>query len=286
MIPFEVIALSPYAREMFAEIANRRAMKRFRDAAARLIEIRAWEPGDWTALTALYDAFFAPGDRLCALPPLNAPQRASWLEELIARGPNLVARAGNRIVGHAALVAYDGRASHELVLFIHPDYRQAGIGAALLDAVLQIAPREGVVRIWLTADRECSAVLYERRGFRRDVELVAGREVWTLAVRDIQGRRWQRIQRVVAVATGALGVRLLALVHAVRLVMIPLACALIIAVVSEHPRGRFLAIILAIASVVLGISLQMRAILFGPAGRRHVPNDIPRTTGEWMARLH
>lgn len=286
MIPFEVIALSPYAREMLAEIASRGAIKRFHDAKARLIEIRAWTPDDWTALTALYDAFFAPGDRVRALPPLNAPQRASWLEELIARGPNLVARAGNRIVGHAALVAYDGGTSHELVLFVHPDYREAGVGAALLDTLLQLAPREGVARMWLTADREFAATLYEPRGFRRDVERVAGREVWTLDVREIRGRRWQRAQRVVSKVTGEVGVRLGALAHAVRLVLIPLACAVIIAAVSEDPRGRVLALMLAIASVVFGICLQLRAIVFGSAPRRREPNDVPRTTGEWMARLH
>ena len=231
MIPFEVIALSPYAREMLAEIAGRRAMKRFHDGAARLIEIRAWEPGDWSALTALYDAFLAAGDRTRGLPPLNAPQRASWLEELVTRGPNLTAWAGQRIVGHAALVAHDGGASHELVLFVHPDYREAGIGAALRDALRRVAPREG------------------------------------------HGGRWQRLHRLVASATGAVGVRLLALIQAVRLAMIPLVCAVVIALVSADPRGRVLALIVAVASVVFGVGLQMRAIVFGPP---HRANRRPR----------
>jgi GNAT superfamily N-acetyltransferase len=287
MIPFEVIALSPYAREMLAEIASRRALRRFYDAVDRLIEIRPWEGEDWTALTTLYDAFFAGLDRTRAFPPLNAHQRVSWLEQLTTRGPNLVAHAGNRIIGHAALIAYDGGVSHELVLFVHPDYRGAGIGGALLDAVLQVARREGVSRMWLTADRQhtLASGLYVQRGFRRELERVAGRELWTVDVREVTPQAWQRFERFAATAMGAMGVRLKAVVRAVRLVMIPLVCALITAAVSEDPRGRALALILAAISVLFGLAVQMRTIVFGKAAEPRVPNDAPKTTGEWLARL-
>jgi L-amino acid N-acyltransferase YncA len=286
MIPFEVIALSPYAREMLAEIANRRERKRFQDAVQRVIEIGGWEAEDWTALSALYDSFFTSGDRARTFPPLNAQQRASWLEELTSRGPNFVARSGNRIVGHAALVAYDAGLSHELVLFVHPDYRGAGIGGALLDSLVQLAPRARVSRIWMVAEGQhaSSSALYESRGFRRDRDHVPGRELWTLDV-TATSRQWQRTEQLLAKLSTATRVRLFALLRAVRLVMIPLVCAVIIAVVSGDTHGRFLALILAAASLVFGIGVQMRAIVFGQPSATRAPNADTSRTGEWLARL-
>lgn len=286
MIPFEVIALSPYAREMLAEIANRRERKRFYDAEQRLIDIREWRADDWTAIRALYDTFFTSGDRARAFPPLNAQQRASWLEELTTRGPNLVASLGHRVIGHAALVAYDSGSSHELVLFVHPEYRGAGIGGSLLDVLVQMAPRARVSRIWLIADQPCapSSALYERRGFRRDVEQVPGRELWTLDMRTTTPQ-WQRTEQLVAKVTAETRVRLQALLRALRVVMIPLVCAVVIAVVSGDTRGRMLALVLAAASVVFGIAMQMRAIVFGQSSAAQSPNADTRHTGEWLARL-
>ena len=286
MIPFEVIALSPYAREMLAEIANRRERKRFSDKKHRVIEIRGWQAEDWTALCALYDAACTSPDRALAFPPLNAQQRASWLEALTSRGPNLVAYCGNRIIGHAALVAYDGGISHELVLFVHPDYRSASIGGTLLDALIQIAPRERVSRIWLIADRlsAASSALYASRGFRRDVDHLPGRELWTLAVSNTS-QHWQSAVQLVAKLTMAARVRLQALVRAVRLVMIPLICAVIIALVSGNTHGRTLALVLAAASVVFGIAMQIRTIVFGHSSVTRTPNADTRHTGEWLARL-
>jgi len=286
MIPFEVIALSPYAREMLAEIANRRERKRFRDAEERVIEIRGWQPEDWNALCALYDTFFASSDRTRGFPPLNAQQRVSWIEALTSRGPNLVAYAGNRIIGHAALVAYDGGISHELVLFVHPDYRGATIGGTLLDALIEIAPRERVSRIWLIADRlhATSSGLYADRGFRRDVEHLAGGERWTLQLSSAS-QHGQPAAQLVAKLTIATRIRVQALLRAVRLVMIPLVCAVIIAVVSGNTHGRTLALVLAAAAVVFGIALQIRTIVFGHSSVSRRPNADTRRTGEWLARL-
>src|SRR5919201_2307179 len=106
MITFEVIALSPYARDLLAETATRRG-DRFRDRQHRSIEIEDWQHDDWNGLLTMYGSFDLT-QRPHGLTPLNPQQRAVWLEQLLSRGPNLVARHARRIVGHVALVAYDG----------------------------------------------------------------------------------------------------------------------------------------------------------------------------------
>jgi ribosomal protein S18 acetylase RimI-like enzyme len=269
MIPFEVIALSPYAREMFA---RGRSGRPFRDREERLIELGTWQPNEWAELMALYSAPDLSRDSH-SLTLLKSERRAVWLDQVLSRGPSLVARCGSKVVGHAGLVAYDGGLSHELILFVHREYRNAGIGGALLDAALQLAPREGIERIWLTAehgdDRACA--LYRGRGFRVSADAeqppssaTRGEEVWTLDLRDLSPA--DEPSGNADAASSAIAVRLRALRHALRLMMIPIVCALVVAVVSEDPRGRLLALVLAFASAAFGIVVNGREILLG-AGR-------------------
>ena len=56
----------------------------------------------------------------------------------------IVARCDGRIVGHAAVITYDRGASHELMVFVHPDFQDAGIEAAVTDDALRLARREGI----------------------------------------------------------------------------------------------------------------------------------------------
>jgi ribosomal protein S18 acetylase RimI-like enzyme len=167
MIPFEVIALSPYAREWLTEHARRRRGRRLRDRLRRVIEVGEAQPDDWNGLLSLYSSFgFA--QRTQGMPSLGPDRQAAWVDELLKRGPNVVARFAGRIIGHAALVAYDHATSYELVVFVHRDYQGVGIGGAVLDALLRLARRRGVERVWLTVERENrrAAALYRGRGFR------------------------------------------------------------------------------------------------------------------------
>ena len=51
-------------------------------------------------------------------------------------------------------------------LFVHPSYHGRGVGSALVDAVEAAARRQGVVGIWLIANKEARAYdFYQRRGF-------------------------------------------------------------------------------------------------------------------------
>ena len=216
MIPFEVIALSPYARELFAERGRPQRIHRFRDAQDRGIEIDQYRHEDWQSLVSMYGALDL-SERGKSFPPLDPERRAVWLDQTLSRGPNLVARCDARIIGHVALLGYDRSGSPEVVVFVHRDYQRAGIGTKLVDTLLR---RETpAAALWMS---ETASVLAK-----------AGR----------------------------------GLIEAMRLVMIPLICAVVIAVVSESPRGRALAIVLAIAFVVFGVVARAGAI-----PRRRLPN--------------
>jgi hypothetical protein len=217
MIPFEVIALSPHMRELVAESARRRNARRFRDDERRWIEIDSFRTEDWSALLSMYGSL-DPAQPVSNKPPLNTEQRAVWVDQLLSRGRSVVARSGQRIVGHAVLVA-DGD-MQEIVMHVHRDHQRTGIESALSDA--------------------------------------------------LRGHSGQG--------------RLRALGSAFRLVMIPVICALVIALVSENPRGVTIALTLAAGFVLFGLAVQSREILFARSlPRRFAPSDPSHAMGtRWM----
>lgn len=115
------------------------------------------------ALAAMYDDYDR-GQRAQGLPPVDPAGVREWLSDL--PGVHLIARHGDRTVGHAALVP-DGEGGHELVIFVHQSYHDAGIGTQLLETLLAHAPAAGVERVWLTVERynRAAVALYEKTGF-------------------------------------------------------------------------------------------------------------------------
>ncbi len=86
--------------------------------------------------------------RAMGIPPTTESDLRNWLSSLEA-GRNLVAKAGDRVVGHAVLLA-DEEGSHELAIFVHQSFQNAGIGTELLRALLGDARADGIDHVWLT----------------------------------------------------------------------------------------------------------------------------------------
>lgn len=142
------------------------------DGEDREIAIRAYGGGA-DPLVPMYERF-EPEDRAQGIPPLSESRIRSWLGTLLEEGLNVVARHDGAVVGHAALVPMDdGR--HELAVFVAPAYQSAGVGTALVRALLGHGRANGVDRVWLTVSRRnrIAIRLYETVGFRT---LEEGRE--------------------------------------------------------------------------------------------------------------
>lgn len=130
-------------------------------------QISETEPGIVDSLVAMY-ADFDSADRAQGLPPVKRPQIEDWLDVLLERGPDIVARMRDRVVGHATLVP-DNDGAYELAIFVHQDFRGIGIGTALLETLLGSAAAAGIDRIWLTVERwnRVAIRLYKSVGFER-----------------------------------------------------------------------------------------------------------------------
>ncbi|MDQ3698543.1 MAG: GNAT family N-acetyltransferase [Gemmatimonadota bacterium] len=177
----EVIAFSSAMREWAGRHPRRTAGRRIRDRRGRAVEIGEWRPEDWDGLLAMYRGL-APSQRAQGLPPWGEEQRAVWVDELWRRGPNVVAHAGERIVGHAALVP-DRTGSYELVVFVRQEYEGAGLGGALVDALLALARRREVelVRMRVERPNHRALALLRRRGFQQLSANESGEEIWFLS---------------------------------------------------------------------------------------------------------
>lgn len=143
------------------------------DQEGREVRLRAVGTGEGemdpeTAREGLTEMYvdFDPADRAQGLPPTGERRVRDWIAELIeGETHSVVATVGSTTVGHAVLVP-DGEV-HELAIFVHHEYQEAGIGTALIRTLLGHAAAEGIARVWLTVERwNTPAInLYEKVGF-------------------------------------------------------------------------------------------------------------------------
>jgi ribosomal protein S18 acetylase RimI-like enzyme len=82
-------------------------------------------------------------------------------------GAVLAREADDEPVGSARFVAPTAGVAEVVGVAVLAEHRGRGIGASMLAALVSLAARRGVELLWLTAEGEGAARLYERAGFRR-----------------------------------------------------------------------------------------------------------------------
>ncbi|MFC6731478.1 MULTISPECIES: GNAT family N-acetyltransferase [unclassified Haladaptatus] len=135
------------------------------DKDGREIAVETYDGEDVSDLVAMYTEF-DPADRAQGIPPVREEGIREWLENIVPKGYNVVARNEGDVIGHATLVP-DGEEAYELAIFVLHDYQGAGIGSALLTALLGEGAARGVEKVWLTVERWNAAAigLYHKVGF-------------------------------------------------------------------------------------------------------------------------
>ncbi|HXI96253.1 MAG TPA: GNAT family N-acetyltransferase, partial [Candidatus Acidoferrum sp.] len=103
----------------------------------------------------------------------RSAEESNWRERLGNR-TQMVAEVGGEIAGTAAGIAADGdpaggRTAALISMWVAPYARGLGVGARLVNAVVDWAKSEGYdsVFLWVTEGNEVAERLYERCGFLR-----------------------------------------------------------------------------------------------------------------------
>lgn len=136
--------------------------------------IRPTEPGDAAGTAALRRM---PGvfETTLGLPSYRSADSTSFLSDL---GPNdhhfVAVLEDGTVIGAACLQTFGNprmRHAGSVALMVHADYQNAGVGTALLKALLDLADNWlMLVRVELTvfADNERAIHLYEKLGFEKE----------------------------------------------------------------------------------------------------------------------
>ena len=125
-------------------------------------------PDDWTAVRDIYEAGIATGN---ATFETSAPSWSAWDSSHLP-AHRMVASIDQSIVGWAALSPVSDRCVYagvaENSVYIHSDHRGAGVGRALLVALLASAEKAGIwtIQTGIFPENTASLALHERCGYR------------------------------------------------------------------------------------------------------------------------
>ncbi len=137
----------------------------------RRVDIRLYRPADKEGLISMYAGLSHEALRW-SMPPYNRQRIERWtsnLENTIA----LIAHDKNRIVGHLQISIGTSprfREMGDLFVYIHQEYQNVGLGAALMNQAIALARERRLHRVELTvvADNHRAIRLYEKVGFQRE----------------------------------------------------------------------------------------------------------------------
>jgi RimJ/RimL family protein N-acetyltransferase len=117
------------------------------------------------ALVDFYDEY-PSRDRSMSLPPLTRPQIESWVDRLLSRGENILAYHDGQLVGHVAYVMTE-QGEPELIVFVHGDYQNRGLGTELIRQAIAHAADQGhpALRLHVDVANERALAVYKSLGF-------------------------------------------------------------------------------------------------------------------------
>lgn len=124
--------------------------------------------GDWAGVASVYREGIATGD---ATFEREAPTWDAWAAAHTA-GTRLVARAGEEVLGWAALSPVSARAVYrgvaEVSVYVAASARGRGVGRALLDALVRRSEESGfwTLQAGIFPENEASVALHVACGFR------------------------------------------------------------------------------------------------------------------------
>ncbi len=135
------------------------------------MRIRPARLEDAEAIAAIYNHAVLHTTATFDTEPVTPESRRKWLERRGPEHPVVVAEADGAVVGWGALSPWSDRcayrASVELSVYVAPTHHRRGIGRALAEHLLALAPSLGVHAILarICTENAASIALVERLGF-------------------------------------------------------------------------------------------------------------------------
>jgi GNAT superfamily N-acetyltransferase len=138
----------------------------FKDNSGRPYSVGGGKATDFSLIMDMYRVF-SPKPASQGLPPADSETCEKWVRDILDIGINVLARRGEAIIGHAALIPDSKGKAGEFIIFVHQNCRNLGVGTELTRWTLERARTLGFQSIWLTvAMTNFIAIrLYRKLGF-------------------------------------------------------------------------------------------------------------------------
>jgi len=159
-----LLPLTPYMMDS-AALQPQFTPVQIQTSKGHALQVREYAFDDFKGLVEMYKGF-APKSVAQGLPPPDLRRIAHWLDRLQHQSRALVAWDGHRAVAHALLCPASD-ASVEFAVFVHQEYRRAGLGGKLAGLAIDLAARSGFAELVVTSELSNVAAirLYRKVGF-------------------------------------------------------------------------------------------------------------------------
>jgi RimJ/RimL family protein N-acetyltransferase len=136
----------------------------------REVLIRRFRPEDKEQLIQMYSSLSREALRWAIPPYTREVLERGWLSNLQNLLP-IAAFHKDKMVRHAQIYEFPHRrrkSTGDLVIYLHQDFHNVGLGTAMLSRLFGLARKEGLHRIGLhvVADNKPAIHLYEKLGFK------------------------------------------------------------------------------------------------------------------------
>ncbi|AGK61066.1 hypothetical protein Asulf_01065 [Archaeoglobus sulfaticallidus PM70-1] len=139
----------------------------FTDEDGDIIFITSYHEIEREKLIQMYETF-SREKRCCGLPPIKREMIESWIDFLHNNGHMFIAKHGDRVIGHIAVVPKDDSA--EFVIFMHQDYEGKLIGGKMVKTVEKFLKSLGIRKLKAVTERtnRNAIKLYQKLGFKKE----------------------------------------------------------------------------------------------------------------------
>ena len=149
---------------------------------------------DLVQLTDIYNHYVRTSPATFDIEPVSLDNRREWFGHYHTHGPHrmLVAVNDDAVWGYATSSPFRPKRAYETSvetsIYIHPDHRQQGIGAALYRELFRLLEGEDLHRVYagMTLPNPGSYALHKKFGFREvGIFHEVGPQVWPLLERPV-----------------------------------------------------------------------------------------------------
>jgi L-amino acid N-acyltransferase len=135
------------------------------------VDVRLAHRGDAEAIRAIYNVEVTGSTATFDIVERTAMEQLEWLDRHSGAHPAVVAIEGGEICGFGSLSSYRDRAAYstsvEDSVYVDSGWRRKGVGAVILQELVELATRHGFHTVIgrIAGGNEASVVLHERCGF-------------------------------------------------------------------------------------------------------------------------